>query len=116
MSKLLKDLVRKRFRGFVGGSSSKPRCRASNPSKQLLRDKHASLPTEEELTAFEISYAGPQTAELVERYSGQCLYLLFGPREFDKEIQRGRWKQPNATRIAWSVFNRFGTSLMPCSL
>ena len=66
MSKLWKSLVGGKLKQLLTVSDRKPRCQAVNPTQHKL---HGPLPSEDELLLFESSYAGPQTSELMERYS-----------------------------------------------
>lgn len=47
------------------------RCHQANPSNDKIA--RGTLPPEDELLAFEASYAGPQTSQLMERHSGESI-------------------------------------------
>lgn len=67
MSQFLKNILSTRFTKYFGGGSTKHRCQAPNPSTAIL---HGPLPSPEQLYEFEQNYTGPNTPELMERYSG----------------------------------------------
>lgn len=58
-----------RLRRLISGPPKKKRRHTA--CKQSVENRSSANPTEEELSEFEKPYAGPQTGELVERYSGE---------------------------------------------
>lgn len=70
----------KNLRKWFDPWDHKPECYGRNTScKPESRKEDKSLPSVEDLEKFETSYAGPQTGELLERYSGESLTVLCRP-------------------------------------
>ncbi|KAK5096502.1 hypothetical protein LTR70_001676 [Exophiala xenobiotica] len=70
MSELWKIVQKLLLDGRRGRGKARQRCQEANPSQGRIAS--GMLPTEDELREFEASYAGPQSAELMERYSAWC--------------------------------------------
>lgn len=66
----MSDLWKKVQKRLLG--RGRHRCQEANPSHNRIAS--GMIPSEDELTSFERSYAGPQTAELMERYSGEFIW------------------------------------------
>jgi len=71
MSEMWKKLQKSLLGGGHSRGRGRRRCHEANPSQDRIAS--GMLPTEDELRAFEASYAGPQSAELMERHSGECV-------------------------------------------
>jgi len=69
MSELWKIVQKLLLDGRRGRGKARPRCQEANPSQDRIAS--GMLPSEDELREFEASYAGPQSAELMERHSGE---------------------------------------------
>lgn len=69
MSELWKIVQKSLLGGGRGRGRGRQRCHEANPSQDRIAS--GMLPTEDELREFEASYAGPQSAELMERHSGE---------------------------------------------